>query len=209
MEALTALALLLLVILTGIDRSSSCRKCISTLKPIILSGFQVIPTAFRNDFPTEIKESTRQSQLPRSTSISSTGRSVLSIPSCLCSLPAKAKDSILCIHKDLFEIKNDDVKAFMLSSIQFYKKWISPILPPSCRYLPTCSSYGMEAIEKFGPWKGGILTVWRIIRCNPFGGRGYDPPRWPPALWFDSEYTYTYTCICVCWLWWRITMAYE
>ena len=53
--------------------------------------------------------------------------------------------------------------------------------PPSCRFVPTCSQYAMTAFRTFGPAKGFVLTAWRILRCNPWGGVGYDPPRWPPV----------------------------
>lgn len=66
-------------------------------------------------------------------------------------------------------------KALFLSIIKAYKTLLSPILPPSCRYFPTCSDYGAEAIQKYGPFKGGSLAVRRICRCHPFGGHGYDP----------------------------------
>ncbi|KAJ1398279.1 putative membrane protein insertion efficiency factor, partial [Ochromonadaceae sp. CCMP2298] len=79
------------------------------------------------------------------------------------------------------------VKKAMLSSIKWYKSSLSPMLPKACRFLPTCSSYGLEAIETFGPWRGGLLTVWRIFRCNPFGGSGYDPPVWPPPGYFAGS----------------------
>lgn len=59
--------------------------------------------------------------------------------------------------------------------IKFYRKNISPCTPPSCKYTPTCSQYGLEAIERFGALKGGLLTIWRILRCNPFSKGGYDP----------------------------------
>ena len=59
--------------------------------------------------------------------------------------------------------------------IRAYKTLISPILPPSCRYYPTCSDYGVEAIKKHGPFKGGWLAIKRIARCHPWGGHGYDP----------------------------------
>jgi len=52
---------------------------------------------------------------------------------------------------------------------------ISPILPASCRYTPTCSQYGVEAITKYGPLKGGYLTFKRFLSCGPWGGNGYDP----------------------------------
>ncbi len=59
--------------------------------------------------------------------------------------------------------------------IRFYKKHISPKTPPCCKYYPTCSTYGIQAIERFGAVKGSALTVWRILRCNPFSAGGYDP----------------------------------
>ncbi|HIQ81308.1 MAG TPA: membrane protein insertion efficiency factor YidD [Candidatus Scatavimonas merdigallinarum] len=59
--------------------------------------------------------------------------------------------------------------------IKFYKKAISPHTRPSCKYYPTCSQYGLEAIERFGAFKGGCMTIWRILRCNPFSKGGYDP----------------------------------
>ncbi|MEE1076336.1 MAG: membrane protein insertion efficiency factor YidD [Acutalibacteraceae bacterium] len=59
--------------------------------------------------------------------------------------------------------------------IKFYRKNISPNTPPSCKFTPTCSQYGLEAIERFGAIKGGFMTLWRILRCNPFSSGGYDP----------------------------------
>lgn len=78
--------------------------------------------------------------------------------------------------------------AILLGSIQFYKNFISPVLPRACRFLPTCSSYGLEAIQTYGAVKGTILTAWRIFRCSPFGGRGYDPPVWPPVPYNFQSY---------------------
>jgi putative membrane protein insertion efficiency factor len=59
--------------------------------------------------------------------------------------------------------------------IRLYQKCISPLTPPSCRFTPTCSQYGIEAIRKYGIIKGGWLTAKRIARCHPWGGSGYDP----------------------------------
>ncbi len=59
--------------------------------------------------------------------------------------------------------------------IRLYQKGISPYLPSVCRYEPTCSQYSIEAIKKFGTFKGFFLTVKRLLRCNPLGGKGYDP----------------------------------
>ena len=59
--------------------------------------------------------------------------------------------------------------------ITFYQTAISPHTPPACRFTPTCSQYALEAIKKYGPFKGGFLAIKRILRCNPWGGSGYDP----------------------------------
>ncbi len=64
-----------------------------------------------------------------------------------------------------------------LRLIRFYQRFVSPALPPACRFVPTCSEYGYEAIAKYGIIKGGRLAVWRVLRCNPFGRGGYDPVR--------------------------------
>lgn len=59
--------------------------------------------------------------------------------------------------------------------IKFYQRVISPYLMPSCRYTPSCSEYGVEAFRKHGFFKGGYLTLKRILSCHPWGGHGYDP----------------------------------
>jgi putative membrane protein insertion efficiency factor len=56
-----------------------------------------------------------------------------------------------------------------------YKRWVSPALPPSCRYVPTCSEYAMEAVERYGVLRGGAMAAWRLLRCHPFVKGGYDP----------------------------------
>jgi len=66
-------------------------------------------------------------------------------------------------------------RAIFLSLIRFYRRGISPYTPPSCRYTPTCSAYAQEAIEKYGAGKGAWLALRRLLRCHPFGGKGYDP----------------------------------
>jgi putative membrane protein insertion efficiency factor len=63
----------------------------------------------------------------------------------------------------------------LIGLIKFYQFAISPYLGPACRYTPTCSAYGLEAIRKYGPFKGGKLTFKRICSCHPWGGHGYDP----------------------------------
>jgi putative membrane protein insertion efficiency factor len=67
------------------------------------------------------------------------------------------------------------MKHLMIWLVRLYKKFISPILPNTCRFTPSCSSYAIEAFEKRGFFAGFILTVWRILRCNPFCKGGYDP----------------------------------
>ncbi|WP_077621863.1 membrane protein insertion efficiency factor YidD [Sediminibacillus massiliensis] len=59
--------------------------------------------------------------------------------------------------------------------IKIYQKVISPIKPPTCRFYPTCSQYGLESFRRFGTWKGGILTITRILKCHPFHPGGFDP----------------------------------
>lgn len=63
----------------------------------------------------------------------------------------------------------------LVMPIRFYQTAISPYTPPSCRFTPTCSEYARQAIIKHGPFKGLYLAIWRILRCNPWGGSGYDP----------------------------------
>ncbi len=67
------------------------------------------------------------------------------------------------------------LKAALLGLISFYRKGVSPLTPPSCRFTPTCSAYAAEAIERFGALRGGWLATRRLLRCHPFGGKGYDP----------------------------------
>jgi uncharacterized protein len=67
------------------------------------------------------------------------------------------------------------MKSVLLFLIRFYKKYISPALPPSCRFYPTCSMYTYEAIEKHGALKGTWLGLRRISRCHPWNPGGYDP----------------------------------
>mmetsp|Transcript_11735 Transcript_11735/g.24824 ORF Transcript_11735/g.24824 Transcript_11735/m.24824 type:complete len:255 (+) Transcript_11735:154-918(+) len=78
--------------------------------------------------------------------------------------------------------------AAMIATIGVYKNFISPLLPPACRFVPTCSQYGVQAIKEYGSAKGVILTSWRLLRCSPFGGKGYDPPKWPPVSYTYSSY---------------------
>lgn len=67
------------------------------------------------------------------------------------------------------------MKKLMIALVKVYQKYISPLSPPSCRYVPSCSHYAIEAIETHGPIKGSYLAIKRILKCNPWGGMGYDP----------------------------------
>lgn len=67
------------------------------------------------------------------------------------------------------------LKKLFIFPIRLYRRYISPLKPPCCRFTPTCSQYAIEAIEEWGVLVGLILSVWRVLRCNPFGKGGYDP----------------------------------
>lgn len=86
--------------------------------------------------------------------------------------------------------RNPQLKQFMIDAIMWYKTSLSPLMPKNCRFLPTCSQYGLDAINRYGSIRGGLLTVWRIFRCNPIGGSGYDAPVWPPPSYFAGSNTF-------------------
>jgi uncharacterized protein len=65
--------------------------------------------------------------------------------------------------------------ALLLALIGFYRQWLSPLLGPRCRFIPSCSAYGLEAISRHGPWRGSWLTLRRLLRCHPFTACGCDP----------------------------------
>lgn len=67
------------------------------------------------------------------------------------------------------------VKKVMIAAIRFYQKYLSPLKRPCCIYYPTCSNYAVEAIERFGAFRGFFLALWRFLRCNPFHTGGFDP----------------------------------
>ena len=70
------------------------------------------------------------------------------------------------------------MKGLLLAGIRFYRRAISPLFPPCCRFIPTCSQYALEAVEKYGAWKGGWLVLRRLLRCHPFHRQKsmeYDP----------------------------------
>lgn len=67
------------------------------------------------------------------------------------------------------------MKRLLIALVKCYRKYISPMRPPCCRYVPTCSQYALEALEKYGALKGGWLALRRFLRCHPFHKGGYDP----------------------------------
>ncbi len=67
------------------------------------------------------------------------------------------------------------LSSFFILLIRIYQGAISPYLMPACRFAPSCSAYGVEAIQKYGPFRGGWIAIKRIARCHPWGGSGYDP----------------------------------
>jgi len=66
-------------------------------------------------------------------------------------------------------------KTVVLWLLRAYKWMLSPLLPPACRYVPSCSEYAMEAVERYGALRGGLMAIWRVLRCHPFARSGYDP----------------------------------
>ena len=65
--------------------------------------------------------------------------------------------------------------SLLSAPIFFYRRYVSPLTPPTCRFTPTCSAYALEALAKHGPWRGSWLALRRLLRCHPWGGSGYDP----------------------------------
>lgn len=78
--------------------------------------------------------------------------------------------------------------ALVVRALQWYKRTISPLLPPGCRFIPTCSEYAIDSFKAFPVWQAAILTAWRLVRCNPTAGFGLDVPQWPPpGYWAGSK----------------------
>ena len=82
------------------------------------------------------------------------------------------------------------MKAAVLAMLRLYKRWISPSLLPSCRYVPSCSEYAMEAVDRYGVLRGGCMAVWRLLRCHPFVKGGYDPV--VPSFSFEFSFSFSF-----------------
>ncbi|MBN1355821.1 membrane protein insertion efficiency factor YidD [bacterium] len=67
------------------------------------------------------------------------------------------------------------MKPVVIGCLKFYKRWISPLIPPACRFQPTCSEYAIEAITRWGTFRGLLLAIKRLLKCHPFHPGGYDP----------------------------------
>lgn len=78
-------------------------------------------------------------------------------------------------RRTYWPLPREAVKNALTGSIKFYRQWISPAFPPSCRFYPTCSAYALEAVEKYGPLKGSWMGLKRILRCHPWNPGGFDP----------------------------------
>jgi uncharacterized protein len=78
----------------------------------------------------------------------------------------------------------------LLALLRGYKCVLSPILPPACRYVPTCSEYAAEAVERYGVFRGSAMAMWRVLRCHPFVHGGFDPVPWaaPDTQLLNSRY---------------------
>lgn len=78
-------------------------------------------------------------------------------------------------------VRAGPVSLLLQALIGAYRVLVSPVLPPSCRYLPSCSDYALEAVRRHGAWRGSGLAALRLARCHPWGGSGYDPVPEPEA----------------------------
>jgi len=85
------------------------------------------------------------------------------------------KNKIIRVFNFIFHFFGELLSRFFIYCVKIYQWFISPILPNSCRYTPTCSAYSIEAFKIWGPIKGFWLTLRRLLRCHPWGGCGYDP----------------------------------
>ena len=87
----------------------------------------------------------------------------------------KLESTYLRLLRQLNLLREDPSCRAILRVIRFYQASVSPLFPPRCRYIPTCSEYALQAVEKYGPLRGGFMALRRFLRCNPFHKGGYDP----------------------------------
>jgi uncharacterized protein len=80
------------------------------------------------------------------------------------------------------------MRVMVLAALGAYKRWLSPMLPPSCRFEPSCSAYAAAAVTQHGVIAGGLLAAWRVLRCHPFTHGGFDPV--PENLFHQHSHTY-------------------
>jgi putative membrane protein insertion efficiency factor len=91
------------------------------------------------------------------------------------------------------------VKAYILLMLRGYKALISPMLPNACRFVPSCSEYATEAIDRYGAFRGGLKALWRLLRCNPLSPGGYDPvilPEQPAGTPEVGQIWRRHSCLC-------------
>jgi len=79
------------------------------------------------------------------------------------------------------------MRTLLISVLRLYKRLVSPLFLPACRYVPTCSEYAMQAIDRHGAIRGSVMAVWRILRCHPFAKGGYDPVLTPDPRPLTTE----------------------
>lgn len=110
---------------------------------------------------------------------------------CGCLVCGGARDPLLFSSSEGSELPQPTQAA--MASLQFYKRFISPLIPPSCRFIPTCSEYGQECFEQFTVPQSVVLIAWRLLRCNPLHwpgtGFGNDAPVWPPPVYWSGDGT--------------------
>lgn len=83
-----------------------------------------------------------------------------------------------CLMRRVFSILGRLPRLVFIGLVRAYQLLLSPHMPRTCRFHPTCSAYAIQSFQQYGALKGLVLTVYRLLRCHPWGGHGYDPPRW-------------------------------
>uniref|UniRef100_A0A7S0QB70 Membrane protein insertion efficiency factor n=1 Tax=Coccolithus braarudii TaxID=221442 RepID=A0A7S0QB70_9EUKA len=114
--------------------------------------------------------------------------------SCGCHLPREQREDLALARYTGFNSERERqqpagaVTEWAVGALKWYKRALSPLLPPGCRFVPTCSEYAIQSFEQFSPVQAAVLTVWRLVRCNPTAGYGVDAPQWPPpGYWAGSQ----------------------